>query len=247
MKRRWLMAMGAFLAPMVLLAAGLLYPPSASWLHSFDRERFHGREVTSQDWVASFSLEDATGRRRTPADFRGKVVLLTFGYTRCPDACPTTLARLAKVRQLLGDDASKVEILFVTIDPARDTISLLANYARAFDPTLIALRGTAVETDAAARAFHADYRIVQHNNEVLVEHTVDTYLVDPQGRVRVVLPYDLPAKDFAQDVHTIMRDAGLCSPWSRSWTAPAASTRPDLQGGRWLLAAADMRESGYWP
>jgi len=170
--------------------------------------------VTARGRLGAFSLMDTSGRRRTLADFSGKVVLLAFGYTHCPDACPTTLARMAKVRQLLGADAAKVQVLFVTIDPERDDATLLENYVHAFDPSFIGLRGSDAETDSAARAFQADYNIIPHGKDVLVEHTVDTYLIDPIGAIRVVFPYSQPAEEMAQDVHAALREAGLCWPWS---------------------------------
>ncbi len=207
--QRWLFAAGAFLTPFLLLGAVLAYPPTASWLRSLERSPLHGQDVSSQGWNASFSLLDSSGRRRTVSDYSGKIVLLAFGYTHCPDACPTTLARLAKVRQLLGGNAGKLQVLFVTIDPERDSAQLLDTYVRNFDPTFIALRGSESETDAATGAFHAEYQILQHGQDILVEHTVDTYLIGPQGRVRVVLPFDASAEDVAQDVHSAMRDTGL--------------------------------------
>lgn len=210
--RRELLVVGVLVGPLAAFVAASLYPPTASWLRTLGSEPLHGRDVTSEQWPVAFSLLDTNGQRRTLADFRGRAVLLAFGYTRCPDACPTTLARLAQVRRLLGTDADKVQILFVSIDPERDSAALLASYLGAFDPSFIALRGNDRETDAATRAFHADYHIVQYGKEVLVEHTVDTYLIDPRGRVRDVLPYDLTAQDVAQDVHSVLRESGLCSP-----------------------------------
>jgi protein SCO1/2 len=214
--KAWLLVVVASVAPILLLVAAMQYPPSAAWLRSVDRPKYFGKEVAAQDSRVSFSLTDSSGRRRSLTDFRGKVVLLTFGYTHCPDACPTTLARLAQVRQLLGADAANVQVLFVTIDPERDSAQLLGDYVHTFDPTFVALRGTESETDSAAGSFHAEYRLFERGKEVLVEHTVDTYLLDPKGRVRVILPYDLSAADAERDVHSILREAGLCSPWSRS-------------------------------
>lgn len=182
----------AALAAALCLAAFRAAEPS--------RPPLNGRDVSAQRWTAGFSLLDTAGRRRTLADFRDKTVLLAFGYTRCPDACPTTLARLARVRELLGPDAPQVQVIFVTIDPERDSAALLDNYMRAFDPSFVALRGSASETDAAAQAFHANYQLLQYGKETLVEHTVDTYLVDAGARVREVLPYQLSADEVAADV-----------------------------------------------
>lgn len=224
--RRRLLLAGAFasFSGAGLLAALWLRAPSARWPRAPDQPPFHGRDVSAQDWRGAFSLLDPSGQRRTLAAYRGKAVLVTFGYTRCPDACPTTLARLARARQLLGADADKVQVLFVTIDPQRDGPAMLESYVHEFDPAFVALRGSESETDAAARAFRADYRIVEYGHDVLVEHTVDTYLLDPQGQVRVVLPDALSAQDVAEDVHRVLSDAGLCRPWSGvdGASAPAA-------------------------
>ena len=215
-RRRWLKLAGAFLAPIAILIAALSFPPTGDWIRSLNSEPLHGRDVAAQGWQGSFSLLDAQGRRRTLADFAGRVLLVDFGYTHCPDACPTTLSRAARVRQLLGRDADKVQVVFITIDPKRDGAQMLADYVAQFDPSIVALRGTEAETNAAAQAFHAEYHIIPHGQEVLVEHTVDTYLVDPNGQVRAVLPFDLSAEDVARDVQAALREAGLCWPWPLS-------------------------------
>jgi protein SCO1/2 len=190
----------------VLLMAGALACGALGFrLTPAPPPRLHGRDASAHVWKGDFSLVDTAGKRRTLADFQGKMVLLAFGYTRCPDACPTTLARLARVRQILGVDAGRLQVLFVTIDPERDTAQLLDSYVKAFDPSFIALRGNERETDAATRAFNAEYQITQYGKDVLVDHTVDTYLVDPAGQVREVLFYRLSAEDVAEDVHWALR------------------------------------------
>jgi protein SCO1/2 len=172
---------------------------------------FHGRDVTAEEWGTPFALTDPAGRRVSLADQKGKAVLLTFGYTHCPDACPATLARLAEVRRLMGRNAQQVQVLFVTIDPERDTGPLLGRYVTAFDPTFIGLRGTEAETDAAATAFHADYQIMSYEGEILVGHSVETYLIDPTSHVRVVMPGALSAREIADDVRSVL--AGSSSWW----------------------------------
>jgi protein SCO1/2 len=206
------LAVAALLAAAALTAVAVLYRPPAAARHSLAAPlALHGTDVSRQDWRPGYSIPDTAGVRRTPASFTGRVLLLSFGYTHCPDACPTTLARLAQVRQLLGANAGQVQVVFVTIDPARDKAALLQAYVREFDPGFIALRGNDDETDATATAFRADYHLLQQGKKIYVEHTVDTYLVDPTGRVRVVLPYQLTARQVADDVLAVLRDAGLCS------------------------------------
>jgi protein SCO1/2 len=211
---RWLITLAAFVAPLLVLLGLLAYPPTASWIRSFDTTRLHGRDVGAQGATARFTLQDANGKTHTASDYRGKVLLVSFGYTRCPDACPTTLARLAKVQELLGSQSSKVSVVFVTIDPERDSPELLNTYVHAFNPHFDGLHGTDQQTDEAASVFHADYRLVRHGNDILVEHTVDTFLVDPDGRIHLVFPYDLSARDVADDTRAVMRDNGLIWPWS---------------------------------
>ncbi|HEX7155694.1 MAG TPA: SCO family protein, partial [Burkholderiaceae bacterium] len=206
----WLVAAVARVAAPVAVAIFIASTAQSGSIASPPAQRFNGRDVTDEHWAPVLSLTDAKGRRHVLADHRGKAVLVAFGYTHCPDACPATLARLAQVRRLLGTDARQVQVLFVTIDPERDTAQMLGRYVQAFDPTFLALRGTDGETDAAATAFHADYEIMEHAGEVLVSHTVETYLVDPQGRMRVVLPDSLSAQQVAQDVREILAASANC-------------------------------------
>jgi len=165
---------------------------------------FHSRDVSPENWKGAFTLTDMDGRTRTLEEFRGKVVLLSFGYTHCPDVCPTTLARFAQVRRLLGKDADHVQGLFITIDPERDTAALLRSYVPAFDPSFIGLRGSEAQTDAVTSAYHANYQIVDTKTERLVDHTASTYVIDPASRVRLVSAYDQTAEDLAQDVRALL-------------------------------------------
>lgn len=198
-RRRRLLALAGFVAVSMLLAVALS-PMFASWLHRIGRRPLNGRELGAPGWPAAFDLQDVQGRKRTAADLRGRVALVTFGYTHCPDTCPTTLARLAEVRRLLGTEADKVQVVFITIDPERDSALLLGQYVRAFDAGFWALRGSSSQTDAAARSFHAKYHLSREGGEVIVEHTVDVFLVDPRGWIRDVLPPYLTAKQAADDV-----------------------------------------------
>ena len=115
----------------------------------------------------------------------------------------------------MDQDASRLQVLFITIDPERDTAEFLGRYVRAFDPTFVGLRGTDAQTDAAATAFHADYEIMDYQGQILVSHTVDTYLIDPDGRVREVLPHRLSAREIAEDVRTVLTTEASCLRWER--------------------------------
>ena len=189
-----------------LATAFFLSDLPARWRAPAAPSVFHGRDIGSENWNAAFALSDMAGRSRTLDEFRGKIVLIAFGYTHCPDVCPTTLAKFAEVRRLLGADGGRVQALFVTIDPERDTAELLRAYVPAFDPSFIGLRGTEVQTDAITRALHANYQIVDNHGEILVDHTASTYILDARGRPRVVTPYDQPAGVLAEDVRALLRE-----------------------------------------
>jgi len=206
---RWLLTLAAFLTVVALSAVALSTRPVASWLHRLERRPLNGRDLGEPGWPATFALQDVQGRERTAADLRDRVALVAFGYTHCPDTCPMTLARLAKVRKLLGKDADKVQVVFITIDPERDSALLLGNYVGAFDASFLALRGSSAQIDAAARAFHAEYHLTREGREVLVEHTVDVFLVNPQGWIREVLPPYLTPEEVAADVRVELHEAGL--------------------------------------
>jgi len=209
-RRAGLVAVLVPLAAALAIAALAALTQAKAWLQP--ASRFHGRDVTSEHWKAAFSLTDSSGRVISLADLKGKAVLLAFGYTHCPDACPTTLARLAEVRRLMDKDASRLQVVFVTIDPERDTGQFLERYVQAFDPTFVGLRGTDAQTDAAATAFHADYDITDYRGQIFVSHTADTYLIDPDGRVRDVLPHTLSAREIAEDVRTVLTAEAGCWP-----------------------------------
>jgi len=186
-------------------AAIVLSGQATRWFGKPPPAVFHGRDITPEHWDGAFALADADGKPRTLADFRGKVVLLSFGYTHCPDVCPTTLAKFAEVRRLLGAEGERVQGVFVTIDPERDTAELLRAYVPAFDPTFVGLRGTEAQTDAVTKAFHANYQIVQYQGNTLVDHTASTYIIDAAGVPRVLSPYDQSARALADDVLALLK------------------------------------------
>lgn len=184
----------------LLLAAVLVAPPG--WTKQAAPQS--GEDVTAQKLGGVLDFTDHHGRRRTLADFHGKVVLLFFGYTRCPDVCPTTLLRMAETLKLLGTVAAKAQVLWVTIDPERDSQALLANYVPAFNPAILGLRGTPQQTDAFAAAFHVQYDITTYKDEVLVSHSTFGYLIDPLGRTRVKIGLDATPAQIAADVRVLL-------------------------------------------
>lgn len=166
---------------------------------------FNGKDVSARKLGGELNVADHHGVRRRLADFRGKVVLIFFGYTRCPDVCPTTLARMNEVLSVLGPDASRLQVLWMTVDPERDTQQLLADYVPAFNPAFLGLRGTEAETDRVTRAFEIEYRILHYKDQVLVDHSAYGYLIDPDGRTRLRFDYETGARQIAEDVRVFLR------------------------------------------
>ena len=169
--------------------------------------KFQGSDVTGVGFGHDFKLVDHNGKPRTLADFRGKVVVMFFGYTRCPDVCPTTMSELAAVMQQLGADAARVQVLFVTVDPERDTAELLSQYVPAFNPTFLGLRGDAQATADVAKEFRILYQKQPGPTpgSYTMDHSAGTFLFDPQGRLRVYMSYGQGPNAFAHDIAELLK------------------------------------------
>lgn len=165
---------------------------------------FQGQTVA--DSPVALHLRDVNGAMRSLDEFRGRVVLVFFGFANCPDVCPTELARLAEVMRLLGEAATQVQVLFVTIDPARDTPALLRAYVAAFSPDFMALRGDDAATADAAAAFRVFFRRVEGSapGRYTIEHSAYVHALDPAGRLRLRLPGSLPPAQIADDVRALL-------------------------------------------
>jgi len=166
---------------------------------------FNNTDITGADYGKDFTLTDHTGKTRVLADFRGKVVVMFFGYTRCPDVCPTTLAELKAVKDQLGKDGERVQVLFVTVDPERDTRQLLANYVPAFDPSFLGLYGDAAATAKVAKDFKVFYQKSPGKTPdgYTVDHTAGCYVFDPRGRLRLFARHG-NAKNLLADLKTLL-------------------------------------------
>ncbi len=171
--------------------------------------QFKAIDITGADYARDFDLPDAQGRRRTLADFRGKVTVVFFGFTHCPDVCPTTMLELAEVRKALGADGERVAGIFVTVDPERDTPEVLGPYVSAFAPDFVALRGTPEETRALAKAFKVFYNKVPGKTEgsYSIDHTAGAYVFDAQGRVRLFTRYGTGATALKHDLALLLQGA----------------------------------------
>ncbi len=169
---------------------------------------FQASDVSVKYAGADFHLTDHNGQPRSMADYRGKVVVLFFGYIHCPDVCPTTLADLAHVLRLLGQDAERVQVLFATLDPQRDTPELLAKFVPAFHPSFLALVGDEQTTDQAARAFGVSYqKQSSKNSDYTLDHFSGTYLIGTSGKPVLLAPYGQRAELLAQDIKLLLRMA----------------------------------------
>ncbi|MEN3275737.1 MAG: hypothetical protein V7631_1527 [Massilia sp.] len=169
--------------------------------------RFHGTDVTGASYGRDFRLTDPDGRERTLADFKGKAVMLLFGYTQCADVCPTALARAADIKHLLGKDGDRLQVLLVSVDPERDTPSVLKAYTAAFDPSFVALYGNPERLAQTAREFDFVYKKVPTGASYSVDHTSVAYAYDPQGKLRLKLSHEQSAQECADDLRKLLRTA----------------------------------------
>lgn len=176
---------------------------------------FKNTDITGADYGKDFALTDHTGKTRRLADFRGKAVVMFFGYIRCPDVCPTTLAELKAVKDQLGEDGKRLQVLFVTVDPERDTQELLATYVPAFDPGFLGLYGDSAATARVAKDFRVFYQKspgrtpdpATEKKDYTVDHTAGSYVFDPQGRLRLFVRHG-NAADLAADVRILLNASG---------------------------------------
>ena len=149
-------------------------------------------------------LRDWDGRERSLVDFRGKVVMIYFGYTRCPEACPLQLYSLSQLMKNLGTASARVQVLFITLDPQRDTPKSLKLYLNSFDPSFLALTGSMAEVDRAARTFHVTYIRVPVGNDYSIDHTSVTYVLDKGGRLRFREPSSAGLNDYLGDLRQLL-------------------------------------------
>jgi protein SCO1/2 len=167
---------------------------------------FKNTDVTGLDYAKDFTLTDHNGKLRTLADFKGKAVVVFFGYTQCPDVCPTTMAEMAGVMKELGPLADKVQVLFITVDPERDTPELLSKYVPAFDPRFIGLTGDKAATEKVAKEFKVFYQKVpgKQPGSYTMDHTAGSYVFDPQGRIRLFIRHGQGPEPIAHDLKLLL-------------------------------------------
>jgi protein SCO1/2 len=198
MNLRRMLLLSSLAAPLLLAGCdklGLSAPRGAS---------FNGVDITGADY--QYALTDQNGQPRTPADFKGKVTVVFFGYTQCPDVCPTTMAELAQVKKALGKDSDRLQAVFISVDPERDTPEVLKAYMGSFDPSFVALRGTPEQTAATAKAFKVYFGKAPGKTpgSYSVDHSTGSYVFDTQGRVRLFESYGRGTDALIADIKALL-------------------------------------------
>ena len=191
------------MAPLLLALAASLSacsPPGTA--------AFQGIDITGASYAQSLNLPDTQGQRRSLADFKGKVLVVFFGYVQCPDVCPTTLADIASIKQQLGAQGQDIQAVFVTVDPERDTPEVLRAYVGNFGADFVALRGSLAETAAAAKSFKVFFAKVEGKtaDSYTMEHTAASFLFDRQGRVRVYSVYGASHEAMTADIKRLLAE-----------------------------------------
>lgn len=172
-------------------------------------QSFNAIDITGADYATGFSLTDHNGQLRTLADFKGKAVVIFFGFTQCPDVCPTSMSELAQARQLLGADGDRLQGLFISIDPERDTPAIMKQYIGSFDPTFLALYAKPDELPEVAKSFKVYYKKVTGSqpDTYTMDHSAGSYIYDPNGKVRLYSRYGGGAQALADDVKKLLDGA----------------------------------------
>ena len=173
---------------------------------SQDKPSFRAIDITGAEYARDFRLPDFDGRTRSIADFRGKAVVVFFGFTQCPDVCPTAMSDLAQAKQLLGKDGERVQGIFITLDPARDTPEVLKGYVTNFAPDFVALRGDDAQTAATAKAYKVFYKKVEGKTPTsyTLDHSAGSYVYDTQGRIRLYTRHGVGAQALADDLKILL-------------------------------------------
>lgn len=202
-RRRLVQALGAT-AALSLLGTGC--DRVKALVDSANAPAFTATDITGASFARALELPDVDGKPRTLADWKGRALVVFFGYTQCPDVCPTTLSEMVQVRKLLGADAARVETVFVTIDPERDTAEILRAYVGSFGPGFTALRGSPEQTAAAAKEFKVLYAKVPGRSpgSYTMDHSAAAFVFDPAGRVRLYVPFGSDPTKLAGDLRLLL-------------------------------------------
>jgi len=167
---------------------------------------FANTDITGLDYAKGFTLTDHNGKPRTLADFKGKVVVVFFGYTQCPDVCPTTLSELAGIKKALGSEAERLQVIFITLDPQRDTPELMAGFVPAFDSSFLGLWGEQAVIDKVAKDFKVFAQKVpsKDSNSYTIDHTAGSYVFDDQGHIRLFVRHGQGVDGLQKDLQRLL-------------------------------------------
>ena len=192
----------------IVLTAGAVLLGCDKFDVSSAKPAFKGIDITGAEYARSLALTDQDGKARTLEEFKGKVSIVFFGYTQCPDVCPATLAELAQVKKTLGKDGERLQGIFVTLDPKRDTQAILKAYMANFDPTFVALYGTPEQTKAAAQEFKVFFATSpgKTENSYTVDHTAGSFIFDSRGKVRLFVRYGSGAEALTADLKVLLAE-----------------------------------------
>jgi protein SCO1/2 len=170
---------------------------------------FSSVDVTGVDYARDFDLTDHNGKQRHLGDFAGKVVLMFFGYTQCPDVCPTTMTEMTTIKKALGKDGERLQVLFVTVDPERDTPELLKAYMENFDPTFLALRTSPEKLVELTKDYKIYYKKVEGSTPTsyTMDHSAGSYVYDPKGKLRLFTRYGSPQEALSKDIQALLNGA----------------------------------------
>ncbi len=176
---------------------------------SAEKPAFKAIDITGATYAQQLELSDVSGQKRTLADFKGKIAIVFFGFAQCPDVCPGTLVEIADARQKLGADGAKVQPVFVTVDPERDTAQVLKEYVAGFGPDVVALRGDLAQTQAAAKAFKVFFAKVpgKEPGSYTIDHTAGAYVFDREGRIRLFVRYGGGTEALVHDLKLLLAGA----------------------------------------
>lgn len=193
----------------MLWGAALMLTASLVACGPAEKLQFKGTDITGAEYGRTLALTDQDGKGRSLADFKGKVVVVFFGYTQCPDVCPTTMAELAQVKKSLGKDGERLQGIFVTVDPERDTPAVLKGYMGSFDPSFVALRGTVEQTKDVAKEFKVFFAKVpgRSPDSYTMDHTAGSYVFDTNGKLRLFIRYGSGTDALAADLKTLIAAA----------------------------------------
>ncbi|HEU5294989.1 MAG TPA: SCO family protein [Burkholderiaceae bacterium] len=192
----------------LLLCAGIAGCGDKAGGATGGKASFRSVDITGAEYARKLDLPDAEGKPRNLGEFKGKVVVVFFGYTQCPDVCPTTMAELSQVRRALGDDGSRLQGIFVTVDPERDTGAVLKAYVDNFNAGFVGLRGSAEQTQQVAREFKVFYAKVPGKTEstYTIDHTAGAYIFDPQGHIRLFSRHGAGPKALEDDIRALLHE-----------------------------------------